>query len=603
MRVSPDAGETYPLGEECDLSRTPPSQPATISVYDHRARTGRLLVADLDVGRARRAHELDPIGAVARHAADLARIVGELGGHAIVDTSPSQGRHVYVLFARPVPWLELRALARALARRYSSMDPQPMAGVRGQIRPPGARHKSGGWQTLAMPLQAARTAVERPNGPGVWNGLLAEFAGELAAVDPIADLADLPPGPERDAAGEPWLPRPDGRQPLRADLAQIARHGLKNTRYADRSEARMAILASAVMRGWSLADVRAAIGTGEWAGFARLYARTREPGRLKRLLPTEWQKAFLDFAGDSPTRNWHTSHLPTPRTHPPAERSKPNREPAQDSDLDPQARTYGLIRMWTTVIDVAIADPARRARWGRQAVAIRQVLLALAQAAMVSGSEVVEFGGRNLALHAALPHRTCARALAVLRDEDDPLIDLVTPHRLDRADRYALRIPAEYAEQARWLRRRAGRIEALHRVWAVLGGVAAFVWLELDDQAPAPAADVARAAHLSASATAAALRRLAEYGLAEHGPHGWRRGPALLDDVAHACGATVLLREREAAYAEQRDTWHRVIASWVAPPAPTPHDPDPPPSIDDMPYPEPPAWLVDDPGPPLAVSP
>ena len=44
-------------------------------------------------------------------------------------------------------------------------------------------------------------------------------------------------------------------------------------------------------------------------------------------------------------------------------------------------------------------------------IAVRLVLLALGQAAMVSGSSVLEFGCRNLALHAALSHRTVARVL------------------------------------------------------------------------------------------------------------------------------------------------------------------------------------------------
>ena len=59
-------------------------------------------------------------------------------------------------------------------------------------------------------------------------------------------------------------------------------------------------------------------------------------------------------------------------------------------------------------------------------IAVRLVLLALGQAAMVSGSSVVEFGCRNLSLHSALSHRTVARVLQMLRDEPDPLIDLVS---------------------------------------------------------------------------------------------------------------------------------------------------------------------------------
>ena len=95
----------------------------------------------------------------------------------------------------------------------------------------------------------------------------------------------------------------------------------------------------------------------------------------------------------------------------------------------------------------ALEDPERVRRWGGHAIAVRLVLLALGQAAMVSGSGVVEFGCRNLVLHAALSHRTVARVLELLRNEPDPLIDLVSRRQLARADRYALRIPDRYADR------------------------------------------------------------------------------------------------------------------------------------------------------------
>ena len=110
-----------------------------------------------------------------------------------------------------------------------------------------------------------------------------------------------------------------------------------------------------------------------------------------------------------------------------------------------------------TAIVCAAEDPERVKGWGGRAIAVRLVLLALGQAAMVSGSSTIEFGTRNLALHSALSHRTVSRVLRMLRDEPDPLIDLVSPRRLARADRYALRIPDRYADSVRWRRRRAGR--------------------------------------------------------------------------------------------------------------------------------------------------
>ena len=126
--------------------------------------------------------------------------------------------------------------------------------------------------------------------------------------------------------------------------------------------------------------------------------------------------------------------------------------------------------------------------------------------------------------------------------------------QLARADRYALRIPGQYADSVRWRRRRAGRIDAVHPAFLVLGGAAALTYQVLD-QAEARGAEVARAARLSASATSAALRVLAGHGLAERGRGGWRRGAAALDDVAESTGAVGLHSERAERYRQDRQGW------------------------------------------------
>jgi hypothetical protein len=227
------------------------------------------------------------------------------------------------------------------------------------------------------------------------------------------------------------------------------------------------------------------------------------------------------------------------------------------------ADMYGLIRRWMTAVACALEDPERVRQWGGRAIAVRLVLLALGQAAMVSGSSVIEFGCRNLALHAALSHCTVARVLELLRNEPDPLIDLVSPRRLARADRYALLIPDQYADSVRWRRRRAGRIDAVHPAFLMLGGAAALVYQALD-QGGACGAEVARAARLSPSATSAALRALAGHGLADRGRDGWRRGAATLDDIAESTGAADLHRERKARYKQDRESWRARLRQYQA---------------------------------------
>ena len=68
-------------------------------------------------------------------------------------------------------------------------------------------------------------------------------------------------------------------------------------------------------------------------------------------------------------------------------------------------------------------------------------------------------------------------------------------------------------------------------------------------------AEAARTARLSASAVLAALRVLAEHGLAERGPGGWCRGAVALADVAESTGAADFHRERAERYRQDRESW------------------------------------------------
>ncbi len=561
VRVSRDGGRTFPARHARPLPDDPPGQPATVAVYDPGPATGRMLALDLDPSRIRisanvddravqygHEHRADPAAGVAAQAASIAELVARCGGQVLADVSPSGGRHVFVLFAAALPWRELRDLARAITLRFPAVDPAPMASLGGQISPPGSRHKSGGWRLLTTPPRDAR-AAERPNGPEVWAALLAEFAAELQQAERAPDgRGDDQAVPELDDAGVPWIPCSGGRAPLGAGLDQVARTGRwDRSRYPGRSEARMAVLAGAAARGWQLADVRAAVGSGAWTGLAQLYERGSEPDRMARLLPYEWRKATGFVSGEKNVR-----HRPTS--------DRTSRPPA---DEDALAAEYGLIRAWLTAVLVALEDPGRVRGWGGRVIAVRLVLLALGQAAMVSGSSVLEFGCRNLALHAALSHRTVARVLELLRNEPDPLVDLVSRRQAARADRYQLRIPAAYAESARWRRRRAGRVDAIHPAFLVLGGTAGLVHQVLDGTG-VRGAEVARAARLSPSAASAALRVLAGHGLAERGPGGWRRGGAILDDVAASTGAADLQREREARYKQDRESWRARLAQYQA---------------------------------------
>ena len=545
VRLSFNGGRTYPARHTRRLPAEPPeAHPCTIPVYDPGSASGRLLALDLDPA----------LGDVDHQAAALGQLLERLGVRYVADVASSGGRHVLVPFAAALPWRELRDLCRAVVLRFPAVDPAPMASLGGQISPPGSRHKSGGWRLLSVPMESARMAVERPNGPEAWKAMLTEFAAELQVVgiDPFdinsKERAGQKPGTDRtrflaelDDVGVPWLPRLGGRGPLGAELDRVARTGRCPGR--GRSEARMAVLCAAASRGWRLADVLEAVSAGRWKGFPGFYWRPSEPGRYERLLPLEWRKAVGFVGGSENVRSWLTS----------------------DSNHAPRVSTgadeFGTIRQWVTGTDCAAADPERAARWGRRAIAIRQLLAAIGQACMVSGSTVIEFGSRNLSLHSGLSQRTVSRLLVFLRNEPDPLIDLVSRRQAARADRYQIRIPSAYADSVRWRRRRAGRILGAHAAFLALGGPAFLVHQVLEGS-PARGAEVARAARLSPSATSAALRVLAEHGLAERGRAGWVRGPANLDEVATSTGAAELQRERAERYKQDRVSWRERLRQY-----------------------------------------
>ena len=191
-------------------------------------------------------------------AAELGQLLERLGGRYVADVSPGGGRHVFVLFAAPLPWRELRDLVRALALRFPAIDPAPMSSLGGQISPPGSRHKSGGWRMLSTPLggsQGGRGAPERPGGVGRAAGRVRGRAAEVSTSS--APRGDNRLAAELDDTGVPWVPRLGGRAPLGAELEHVARTGRwDRSRYPGRSEARMAVLGAAAARGWQLAEVR-----------------------------------------------------------------------------------------------------------------------------------------------------------------------------------------------------------------------------------------------------------------------------------------------------------------------------------------------------------
>ena len=524
VRLSRDGGRSYTRPQ--NLPRARPTLPAAVATYDADGAT-TCLCLDFDVkGR----------GGVQLAIADsraCAQMIRAAGGDVVVDRSPSGGRHVYVPLQRARTLEQVRPLMVGLAARFTTLDPSPMRGIAGAIRPPGAEHPRGGHQTLETPLSDAERIFRARNGDDVWSSL-------CQAVGPVDYVPHAAGGLSTKLLEAPQAHRPGGRVPLPPTYAAIAQTGVYDAqRYRSPSEARQAVLTSAYIRGWTLAEVATAMDAGDWAGLRRFYGRY---GRHRaRALFRDWCKAARwadarSVADRSDTRG--STHTPPGAT--------------------PVGEHRHLRRWWTAM------SAAERSRYtARPDQSTRLVLRALAAAAQRAGSRYVKVGCRSLALGSTLSHQTVAVALRRLREEADPLLVLIDGQRgHGNADIYELAIPddhAEIAERGRW---RSGRLESIHPAFSVLGAPAALVYDALREAGEPieTVQQVAAAALLGRDSTGEALRELAAYGLAVLEPTGWVMGPASLSAVADVLGALEWHQERVERFRDQRDRYRKRLA-------------------------------------------
>ena len=149
----------------------------------------------------------------------------------------------------------------------------------------------------------------------------------------------------------------------------------------------------------------------------------------------------------------------------------------QDQQRVPRnAGEYQWIRTWWTALGLLEHDRYT----DRAGIGKRWVLRAMGEAAMKTGSRYVAFGTRSLSVATGLDHTTVAAHLRALREEDDPLIDLIENDRGLAGDLYQLRIPDEIAVRAGRVGWKAGKLHALRPVFRELGHPAAFVYEALE---------------------------------------------------------------------------------------------------------------------------
>ncbi|MCU1562518.1 MAG: MarR family transcriptional regulator [Arthrobacter sp.] len=497
VRLSRDAGKTYPQKHERALTEALPTFPAAVRIF---GKDGTCAAIFLDFDSS--------VAGVDWVEADVRAVqtwLHSCGARWIEDYSPNGGRHVYIPLEKRVTFSEARDLVEALGNRHRSLDKTPHQNLlHGCMRTPGSPHKRGGHQQLAMSLSMAYDIARRPNRLSVWDAMKADLAGEIAAVRALRLGQSFKPA----ATEAPRGLHLTGR--MSRAMQQMALTGLYDAnRYASDSDARQAVVTGAAAAGMELTDVERRMMQGIWPGLASFYARYASRHRIPAL-KRDWVKA-VEYLNKKPASKagMNNAHIsPT---------SPPNTQPLGLQEIsvssNPQAE-HRFIRTWRNALKLREHAYAE----SRAGLARRMVLRALGEAAHMTASRFIEFGDRSIAVATGLDHTTVGSHLRALRTENGPLVTLVEQGRGTKGDLYMLTVPEEVKTAAEDLSWRKGKIHALRPVFRELGLPAAFVYEALEHSPGLATAEIVKATRLSRTAVSEALEVLAAWNMVARDP-------------------------------------------------------------------------------------
>ena len=316
------------------------------------------------------------------------------------------------------------------------------------------------------------------------------------------------------------MPRKSGPRELAADYLRIATTGLYDTtRYRSPSEARQAVLDAAVWAGLTLPAVLARIENGTWPGLSAFYTRYRRPGTRRQAILADWRKAVSYVTAQQAKKP--TQHLVhnSPTSEPPSHGGVPTITYQDQRRTRGTPGEYQWIRTWWNAL--GLLETTRYA--GRAGISKRWLLRAMGEAAMKTGSRYIAFGTRSLSVATGLDHTTVAAHLRALREEDDPLLDLIENDRGLAGDLYQLRIPHEITARAGSVSWKAGKLHALRPVFRELGHTAALVYeaFEHTRGRSQRSFDLTGPTGLSRRAVYEALETLAAWNLVETSAGRW----------------------------------------------------------------------------------
>lgn len=508
VMVRRDGRGTYPATAQRPLSASPPSAPAAVMLWDHAERL-HTLALDFDAknGNGPRTAAKDAHAALT--------LLSTAGLHPFADRGPTGGWHVYAPLPEPRTGPEVLILASALARRFPSLDVGPLANsVHGCIRPPGAAHKSGGYQRLVSDPQEVALALTTPPNQAAWARLSRALSTEIAALR----APDEP---------KPQVPAAAGvrRRALANDAETLAATGHHPHRtFPSPSEARYSVICHAINAGWSLADVYLAI-RDRWPWLRDSYATKHHSALARDFTKAKEQRARA--LSSRHVRPSDTSHQHTQRGVPPA------------LDVHLALRRF---RTFTT----------EHGRIANYSPTLRAVLAAVLWAGHVQGRTLINTGVRSLAEQSDVHFDTAAAHLHQLAD--DGLLTRISRGRGLDPDVWRINV-----ELAATYRPAPGRAHGIRPVFRVLGGhMVAEVYENLPPTKSdhrISAADLAQRLGYDRRRVHEALRLLQGYQLAANDDGAWEQGSADPDALGRRLGGHEDWQRQHHEHLRHRAAW------------------------------------------------
>lgn len=520
---------SYPARTEQALTTDLPSKPAAVRLYSD---AGQCNVLALDFDAKDRTTE--QIADVAYDVFQTEAMLDQVGAWFLTDHAHG-GSHVYVLLEQPLAFLEARELVEAMAQRWATLDPSPHQSIaRGCITVPGSVHKLGGHRQLTISERSLRERVDGLRTPArAVRRLRLMFRDEIRLVQAKRAATAAAEPHSTPVVYEAGAGRVMGQKYLSLALeGDWAAYG-----YDSPSEARWAVLWSAMATGLSREDVAARMSDGRWPGLWALHAHRPHPWR--------------SFAGD-----W-TRMEPLFRA-----KNEAQGDSVHTSDTsaishtgEPSVRdTHGLIRTWRSLLhEVETREFPGAHGWTR-----RLLLRAIAKQSHEIGSTLTATGIRGLSLATGLSIQTVATLLRELSTQDDPWITLTLRAHGRDAAAYELRIPdrhAATAETVRWIR---GKAHALRPVFERLGTPAALTYEAIEHGHGSSPATIQARTGLSRTAVTDALATLTGWNLIDgHADEGYwlTSDDRELERLAERFGVTHARATKIAAYREHRRIW------------------------------------------------